>query len=52
MIGVQGTFLVRHGISQKATLVVSLVSEDGSIRHSCLDSQQLDARPLQVPLLL
>ena len=52
MVRVQGTFLIRHGMSQTATLIMSLVSEGGSIVHSCLDSQQLAALPLQVPPLL
>ena len=49
MFGVQGAFLIWHGMSQTACLMVSLVDGSGRIEHLRLDRQQLAARPLQVP---
>ena len=50
MFGVQGAFLIWHGMSQTACLMVSLVDGSGRIEHLRLDRQQLAARPLQVLL--
>lgn len=52
MFGVQGAFLIWHGMSQTACLMVSLVHGSGRIEHLRLDRQQLAARPLQVPSYL
>ena len=49
LIYVQGAFLVWHGMSQTACLMVSLVTGVGNTEHLRLDRQQLAARPLQVP---
>ena len=51
---VQGTFLVRPGLSLAGCLVVSAVVQGGGCRHMALDSAQLDSRSLEVsgPCLL
>ena len=45
---VQGTFLVRPGLSLAGCLVVSAVVQGAKCRHMALDSAQLGSRSLEV----
>ena len=44
----QGTFLVRPGLSLAGCMVISAVVPEGPCKHMALDSNQLNSRSLEV----